>query len=97
MNRDRVKQLLPIIQAFAEGKNIEYYLGDGSWVKATNIDFSDNLESYRIKPEPEVIYVNCLKNNIEVFKYPTRTEAIDAACVTWSYDYIAKKFIEAIE
>lgn len=54
MNRQRAKELLPIIQAFAEGKTIE-----SRYIKATklfsenrNPSFNDDFE-YRIKPEPK--------------------------------------------
>ena len=51
MNRQQVKELLPIIQAFAEGKTIQVqedtdwrYLGD-------EIDFNFSQQRYRIKPD----------------------------------------------
>ena len=51
MDRERAKELLPIIQAFAEGKTIQVqedidwcYLGDDA-------DFNLNPLRYRIKPE----------------------------------------------
>lgn len=53
MNRQQAKELLPIIQAFAEGKTILVqedidwcYLGDDA-------DFNLNPLRYRIKPEPK--------------------------------------------
>ena len=56
MNRERAKQLLPIIQAFADGKEIEvYYCAEKGW---RNIDENDyaclwiDAYDYRIKPEP---------------------------------------------
>ena len=55
MKRQQAKELLPIIQAFAEGKTIQYYYGD-NWVDISPdwaVDFSDNPSHYRIKPEPD--------------------------------------------
>lgn len=53
MNREQAKELLPIIQAFAEGKTIQVqedidwcYLGDDA-------DFNLNPLRYRIKSEPK--------------------------------------------
>lgn len=53
MNRQQAKDMLPIIQAFAEGKTILVqedidwcYLGDDA-------DFNLNPLRYRIKPEPK--------------------------------------------
>ena len=52
MTREEAKQLLPIIQAYAEGKTIECKGKSlfGSWTEANSPSWSDNLE-YRIKPE----------------------------------------------
>ena len=50
MTREQAKVLLPIIQAFAEGKTIEY-CNNGNWVEQENFGFMDNVWNYRIKPE----------------------------------------------
>lgn len=50
MNRKEAKQLLPIIQAFAEGKDVETKTGSG-WINIENMSFAGNPDSYRIKPE----------------------------------------------
>lgn len=52
MNRQQAKNLLPIIQAFAEGKTIEYYSND-NWIEDKNFNFIDKAQNYRIKPEPK--------------------------------------------
>ena len=55
MTREEAKQLLPIIQAFAEGKAIESRCikGDKSlWYDDEDPSFDNDLE-YRIKPEPK--------------------------------------------
>ena len=52
MTREQAKVLLPIIQAFAEGKTIEY-CNNGNWVEQENFGFMDNVWNYRIKPESE--------------------------------------------
>lgn len=51
MNREQAKELLPLIQAFAEGKTIEYYSND-NWIELDNIFFIENVQNYRIKPDP---------------------------------------------
>ena len=54
MNRNQAKELMPIIQAFAEGKAIESRCikGDKSlWYDDEDPSFDDDLE-YRIKPDP---------------------------------------------
>lgn len=50
MNRQQAKVLLPIIQAFAEGKTVEYCYND-NWIEQENYGFMDNVRNYRIKPE----------------------------------------------
>ena len=55
MNRNQAKALLPIIQAYAEGKAIESRCikGDKSlWYDDKDPSFDDDFE-YRIKPEPK--------------------------------------------
>ena len=56
MNRKEAAELMPIIQAFAEGKDIEYRTKgfNEDWKKATQIpELSFKSFEYRIKPEPK--------------------------------------------
>ena len=62
MNRERAKELLPIIHAFAEGKDIQYRTEwSNGWTNSSVPKFHDDRE-YRIKPEPReftiVIYAD---------------------------------------
>ncbi len=55
MNRTEIKDLLPILQAFAEGKAIESRCIKGEkslWYDDDDLSFDDDLE-YRVKPEPK--------------------------------------------
>ena len=52
MTREEAKQLLPIIQAFAEGKCVETKTGSG-WINMENMSFAGKPKAYRIKPEPK--------------------------------------------
>lgn len=52
MTREEVKNLLPVMQAFAEGKEIQSKALAGNWVDVTNPDW-DMARCYRIKPEPK--------------------------------------------
>lgn len=54
MNRKEAKKLLPVIQAFAEGKAIECRSDRTSddWEDIINPNFSPYID-YRIKPEPK--------------------------------------------
>ena len=54
MTREKSKELLPIIQAFAEGKTIEFLrksLTGATWTELDDPDFTWNANNYRIKPE----------------------------------------------
>ena len=54
MTRKDAKELLPIIQAFAEGKTIQFRTNNRSWVDLLDNDIEINaLFEYRIKPEPK--------------------------------------------
>ena len=51
MTKEEAKELLPIMQAFADGKTIQYETCDG-WIDLDALyPHSDILSKYRIKPE----------------------------------------------
>lgn len=56
MTRERAKELLPIIQAYVEGKKIQVESHNHKWFDVTELD--DDFESlnYRIKPEYNEIF-----------------------------------------
>ena len=51
MNRNQAKELLTVIKAFSEGKDIETKTGSG-WISIENMSFAGKPKAYRIKPEP---------------------------------------------
>lgn len=55
MTRKEAKELLPIIQAFAEDKTIQVRINNNSsWTDLLNDKLEiSNLYEYRIKPEPK--------------------------------------------
>lgn len=54
MTREDAKQLLPIIKAYAEGKEIEIFdETKRMWITAILPLFNCDSSSYRIKPEPK--------------------------------------------
>ena len=55
MNREEAKKLLPIIQAYVEGKTIQCLIDD-KWTDVNDdveLYFTDPYYKYRIKPEPK--------------------------------------------
>ena len=56
MTREQAKKLLPIIQAFAEGKKIQYRNRSDEWMDVKEnegLSFISHPSDYRIKPEPK--------------------------------------------
>lgn len=57
MNRQQAKDLLPIIQAFAEGKTIQVKASDDLWHdregENCEMNFNADPQVYRIKSEPK--------------------------------------------
>lgn len=56
MKRETAKALLAngILQAYAEGKEVEYKHYINGWEPVKELDFSDPPENYRIKPTPQL-------------------------------------------
>ena len=53
MNKENAKEFLPLIQAMADGKTIQYQIGHELWHDVEWIDTIEGYSSdYRIKPEP---------------------------------------------
>ena len=50
--REETKKLLPIIQAFVEGKTIQYKFSEG-WRDLDGLTVLSDTSKYRIKPEPK--------------------------------------------
>ena len=55
MTREEIKIMLPIMQAFAEGKTLQYRVNreTNEWKDINNPAFNDAPSEYRIKPEPK--------------------------------------------
>ena len=52
MNRNQAKEILPIIQAFIDGKQIQHLYNKWEDIENLTSDLIINPELYRIKPEP---------------------------------------------
>ena len=54
MTREETKELLPIMQAFANGKTIQFRTNNRPWGDLLDNDLNTNaIFEYRIKPEPK--------------------------------------------
>lgn len=54
MSPERAAELLPIIEAYSKGQEIEYQRLDGVWVPNEQMGF-DGKWNYRVKPAPTYI------------------------------------------
>ena len=52
MTREEATELLPVIQAYVEGKQIQHLYNEWKDIDVLDIDLAVNPELYRIKPEP---------------------------------------------
>ena len=58
MNKHNAKEFLPIIQALADNKTIQYQIGHGLWHDVEWVDTIEGYSSdYRIKPEPRTFEI----------------------------------------
>lgn len=80
MTREEAKQLLPIIQAYSKGKEIEgLYKGTKSpWFKIKDMDLNGGI-IFRIKPEPKY---RPFKDAEECWQEMQKHQPIG-----WTYDY----------
>ena len=54
MTREQAKEMMPIIKAFADGKEIEHYNEETrTWSSNKRLRFTDDPTRYRVKTEPE--------------------------------------------
>ena len=58
MNRDKAKQLLPVISAFANGESIQLFdRCMKEWVDVEDPEFRMDAGQYRIKPKKQIAYM----------------------------------------
>ena len=76
MTQERAKQLLPCIQAFAEGKQIQYLIDD-VWQDVSWPEWNDTTH-YRIKPEFKKRLMT--RNEILYFILTTPAVVVRYAC-----------------
>lgn len=58
MNKDNAKNYLPMVQALAEGKSIQWKHRTMGWIDSNELSDAYPASDYRIKPEPREIWVN---------------------------------------
>ena len=101
MDREKVKAMLPILTAYAEGKTIQYKTVHGNWCDAECPTWVGHVE-YRVKPDPIVRYVNVFQNRsgaITTLMYETQEYAERGASYHFSIhsDYSVLKTAHKVE
>ena len=101
MNQERLNYIIPILQAMADGKTILGRSGEGyAFIDIDEDKFfmSSDIVIFwelKIKPEPEVIYVN--KTKEEKYFHYTSEKIAKMDTNPSNFCFIAKKFIEVVE
>jgi len=57
MNKNNAAQFLPLVQALADGKILQYAPDGSTWSDAKSPAFINQPEKYRIKPEPREFWI----------------------------------------
>lgn len=78
MNPDQVKQLLPMLTAFAEGKDLQFRVNGGNWYpcgQSPDLEADGTGIEYRIKPEPVVVkYRRFLAKHVDTYRVYTAAD-----------------------
>jgi hypothetical protein len=77
MTREEAKKMLPIIQAYAEGKEIQISTF-GGWKTHEVMCFTSQAIDYRIKPEPEYIPFTVKDLIMFMLKYIRRKDSFES-------------------
>lgn len=89
MNREQAKELLPVITAWIEGKNVQFkYRDTDGWTEWQDYDYSpdvqidshpafdSNVHKWRIKPEVKKGWINIYPNlSVSSCVYVSKEEA----------------------
>ena len=57
MNKQEIKEIIPVLQAWIDGKTIQYQIPDDTWADVVDAVHPNEYE-YRIKPEPREFWIN---------------------------------------
>lgn len=79
MNREQAKELLPIIEAYANGEVIQYKAASGKWRTLGDdyYKFDSSPKKYRIKPKPRECWVTIYNGDTISTAHTTKTSALE--------------------
>ena len=67
MNASNARDYLPLVQALADGKVVQFKAQFSGWTDTTFINSDQPAHRYRIKPEPREIWVVDGEENLAYF------------------------------
>ena len=88
MTPERAKELLPIIEAYANGAKIEERYRDSVWRRFDGLFVQDSDYEFRIKPEPREFWV-CWDGVKNVGLLTERPDACVYPCDTFGMDSVS--------
>ena len=97
MNRSQAQEIWFLIKAFGEGVVIQYF-NNNTWQDEETISsagLATNPSLYRIKLEPEEVWVNKYDNDADIHVHISKERALQYSDPELPYEYIAKRFVEA--
>lgn len=54
MTRIRAKELIPLLQSYVDGKQIQVKQQDGSWINSSEPSFTRQAYEYRVRPKESI-------------------------------------------
>lgn len=92
------KEKITVMQAFEDGRTIQSRpVRSFVWCDDFNPAWSWATFDYRIKPEPEVVYILYNLNGDRIATRSTEESAVAAVEVGWCGSCSYKKFIEVVD
>jgi hypothetical protein len=94
-----MQQQLAVMQAFVDGKKLQVRTKkpENSWRELSNPTWQWDVIEYRIKPEPEVVYISKSKYG-SFYAHTDYESAVGGAGMSaTSYQYVGKKFVAVEE
>lgn len=82
MNKDNAKDYLPLVQAMADGKSIQFNSGTSchpQWINVDRFYESNPADCYRIKPDPREFWLNRVDGYDNQRLFHTKESARDCA------------------
>jgi NDP-sugar pyrophosphorylase family protein len=76
MTRDEAREFAKVVQAYADGKQVQAHLKEGRWIDLDDPEFFSQPKGYyRIKPEPREYWLRALPDGrIAVFTEKDQAE-----------------------